>query len=111
MNYEKIQQLIDSNKVEKMKFYKAINLTHAGFAKMMKDKTLKVETLELIAKYFSVSIDLFFERKFTIDTEKDKEITDLLRENRQLRIEIERLKENENDSVGHGIPKLTKQKK
>lgn len=61
MNYNKIKVLVHDTKGSEEGFYNFIRMSEVGFRKMMKMKTAKVETLELIAKYFNKSVCYFFD--------------------------------------------------
>ena len=61
MNYEKIEQLIKKENLTQNKAAAAFGMSSPGFKEMLDNKTMKVETLEKIAKYFNVPVSYFFE--------------------------------------------------
>lgn len=118
MNYEKIELLLQQKGVRKMEFYGSINVTHAGFSKMIKNKTITVETLERIAAYFKVPASSFFDDstvKQPTLLELQSKVSELYEENRLLAKENSKLKDEirvlEKNSAIPGdtpIPKLNR---
>ncbi len=56
----KIQVLLVENKISVAKLCEEIGMTSNGYHKMWKNRSLKVETMQKIAKFFSVPLDSFF---------------------------------------------------
>lgn len=103
-----IEKLLLDRKISKMDFYAQIGMSSTGFNQSLENNSMKVSTLQKIAEVLGIPISYFFPEN---EKQENAEILELLRENRELRKEIDRLKENANAPVGHGIPKLMKQKK
>ena len=98
MDYNKIWSLINKDESSKRFMAKAIGMSPFGFNKMMENKTMTVQKLEVIAQHFNKSMAYFFdteESRFTITAppvsesgclqcvEKEKRIEDLTREVRK----------------------------
>lgn len=110
MNYNRIEELTKTLSIDMQTFCDAISMSKAGYYKMLKDQTLKVEVLERIANYFSVPVSTFFDepepekpinyqRKYIESLEENKE---LQKENIKLREQINVLEKN--TSISKDVP-------
>lgn len=63
MNYNKIKELQEQNKVSNREISKKIGMSDVGYGKMLDKKTCDVATLESIADFFKVSVCEFFENE------------------------------------------------
>jgi transcriptional regulator with XRE-family HTH domain len=61
MNYKKLNDLIRENNLTQNKAAAAFGVSSPGLREMIDNKTMKVETLEKIAKYFNVPVSYFFD--------------------------------------------------
>lgn len=61
MNYEKLKGLIRKENLSQNKAATAFKMSSPGFSEMMAKQTMKVDTLEIIAKYFNVPVSYFFD--------------------------------------------------
>jgi len=57
----RIKLISEQNKLSIRKLCSELGITEVGFAKMFKNDSLKVATLDKIAKYFNVPVSYFFE--------------------------------------------------
>lgn len=63
MYINKIKMLLKDKKVNLYELADAIGMSRQGFAKTLEGNSLKVSTLESIAKYFNLPITYFFEER------------------------------------------------
>lgn len=63
MDYNKIWSLINKENLSKRAAAKIANMSPYGFNTMMDRKTMSIETLEVLAKYFNVSMCYFFKEE------------------------------------------------
>jgi len=116
MNYKKIENFTKERKIDFADFFLKIEMTSAGYYRMMKEKTLKVNVLEKIAAYFDVPVSTFFDEPVPAKpTDYQKKYIECLEENNQLQKEISRMKDeirnlekNTSVSTDVHIPKLKK---
>jgi len=95
MDYNRIWSLINKDESSKRFMAKAIGMSPFGFNKMMENKTMTVQKLEVIAQHFNKSMAYFFDTEDSIHTfnapkasetgclkcdEKEKRIEELIRE-------------------------------
>jgi len=95
MDYNKVWSLINKDESSKRFMAKAIGMSPFGFNKMMENKTMTVQKLEVIAQHFNKSMAYFFDTEDSIHPlttpkasetgclkciEKEKRIVDLTRE-------------------------------
>lgn len=66
LNYLKISKLIEDNVSVREHFYSKIGVTRIGWNATMKNKSMKVETLERVAAYFKKPISYFFDEEIII---------------------------------------------
>lgn len=97
---KKIIDLIDNAHITKKQFYTEIGLSQSGFEKMVSGNSFpRVDNLLLIAEYFGVSMDYFFERKNLTKVGMTdsfemllNKYTQAISENERLKMEVEKLK-------------------
>jgi transcriptional regulator with XRE-family HTH domain len=63
MNYDGIKKAAKAKKMSIKKLASLSDMTEAGLYQAMNNRTLKIETLEKIAKVLDVSVTSFFENK------------------------------------------------
>ena len=68
-----------------------IGITNAGLQRMLTENTTKIETLEKIASFFKVPINVFFQEKLPVDLDCIEKIEKLSKENEELKIKIDDL--------------------
>ena len=118
MNYSKIEEQIKSQNVDMEVFFKDIDMSRAGYYRMMKEKTLKVDVLEKIASALKQPISFFFDEpeagpKMSAEDLRNKvdelyeENRELLKENKQL---LQRISVLEKNSTISGDVEFTKLK-
>jgi transcriptional regulator with XRE-family HTH domain len=61
MNYEKIEEVRKAKGMQKMVFYRLIDMTDSGYRRAIENKSMRIETLQRIANVLKVPISLFFE--------------------------------------------------
>nr|WP_321357219.1 helix-turn-helix transcriptional regulator [uncultured Draconibacterium sp.] len=61
MNYDKVWSLFNSENLSKRGMARVAGMSPSGFESMMDKKTMTVETLEKIAKYFKKEVHYFFD--------------------------------------------------
>lgn len=61
LNYQKVSDLYKSLNGDEKEFFLKIDMTYDGFIKMIKNKRMKVETLEKISVYFNRPLSWFFD--------------------------------------------------
>lgn len=61
MDYDKLISLMNKENLSNRAMAKIVNMTVGGFIPMLKNKTMKVETLEKLANHFQKPISYFFE--------------------------------------------------
>ena len=98
MNYNKIEEILSARKIKLEEFFGLIGMTSSGYYTMLRNQTMKVKTLETIARTLNVSPTVFWDeedKKVQGDsTAKDTE-NQLLRDLLKCREEKEALlKEN-----------------
>lgn len=67
MNYEKIEEIRKAKNMQKMVFYRLIDMTDTGFRRSIENKSMKIETLQRIAEVLNVPISVFFEATEHVD--------------------------------------------
>jgi DNA-binding Xre family transcriptional regulator len=107
LNYSVLDNIIEKKKFLKVDVAKASGLSWDGFLKMMKHKTMKVETLERIAEFLDVPVAVFFEgekkqykhnNNYSVVNETnanemiEKLIKSLINENVELKLENDKLR-------------------
>lgn len=65
MNFNKIKFLSDEKNISLKKLCVEIDVTEQGLQKMFANNSMKIETLEKIAKVFDVPVSYFFDDKKT----------------------------------------------
>ncbi len=60
MNYNKIENIRKQKKVSQRDLCKIIGITTVGYSKMIREESIKVSTLEKIAKVLEVPVIYFF---------------------------------------------------
>jgi len=71
MNYSKITLLKNKHNKTRNEMAAMVDLTPAGYDKMMRHQTISVKTLEKMASFFKVPISFFFEENNNDDTTRD----------------------------------------
>ena len=61
MNYNKLWSLINKQELSKSAAGRIVEMSPQGFISMMKNKSIKVSTLEIFCKYFNVPVSYFYE--------------------------------------------------
>jgi transcriptional regulator with XRE-family HTH domain len=93
MNYNKIKDLADQRKIKIIELSEKIGLSKTGLYKTISNKSMKVDTLEAIAKELNVSITQFFDDVMTVWEEHNaeylSEISRLREENEKLSKQLE----------------------
>lgn len=108
LNSEKI--LVEKS-IQAMDFYQAIGITQPGYSKAKKNESINLKTFISACIFLDKSPNQLLSFNNEKSNNENSELLELLRENRKLRIRIEELERAKNNSAGHGVPKLTKQKK
>lgn len=67
MNYQLIDKLIKEKDLTRSGFAIKMGWSPTGFSQMINNRTMKVETLEFIAKYFNVPVSYFFDELIPCD--------------------------------------------
>lgn len=71
MNYDFLESAVRKSKLPKMEFYSMIGLTAEGFRGSVKNRTMKVETLEKISEVLNIPIHSFFSENPEISVVED----------------------------------------
>jgi len=66
MNYDKIKILAKKQKVKVKELAKTVDISEVGLYQMIRNQSMKVETLEKISEALSVSPVIFFDDKLDI---------------------------------------------
>ena len=64
LKYNKITSQIKLNKISQGELAEKVGMPREGFSRMLKAKTMKVETLEIIASALGVSESFFFQQDY-----------------------------------------------
>ncbi len=83
MDYEKIDKALKNSGITQTEFLKKIGLTRAGYVKALKNRSLKVSTLQKISEALNMPISHFFPG-FEARPETLKEMSQLEQKNREL---------------------------
>jgi transcriptional regulator with XRE-family HTH domain len=71
MNYEKLKKVVSDKGVTLNDLCQHIDMTESGFHAAVKNNSLKVKTIELIADYLDISVSNFFDENYSnLDTIK-----------------------------------------
>lgn len=62
MNYNKIVKLQETNRYSNREMAKFLKMSDTGYARMIANKTLAVDKLEILAELFKVPIMFFFDK-------------------------------------------------
>lgn len=61
MNYKKLKELVEKENLSQNKAATAFGMSAPGYKEMLENQTMKVETLEKVAKHFNVPVSWFFD--------------------------------------------------
>jgi transcriptional regulator with XRE-family HTH domain len=108
MNYKKLIDLVSEENLSDNKIARIMDMSGTGYREMLKNQTMKVETLEKVARHFNVPVSYFFDEPATelneprpeyktncceLCREKDKQIEELKHDKEWLKSQIEVKKE------------------
>lgn len=71
MNYTKIKKIISEKNISITYLCSEINISHQGLNQMIRDKSMKIETLEKIAIALKIDVRDFFDENNANDSEKN----------------------------------------
>ena len=63
MNYKKLVDLLKEKNLSDNKIARIIDMTGTGYRDMLKNHTMKVDTLEKVAKHFNTPVSYFFDEQ------------------------------------------------
>lgn len=107
MNYERIKTIVKQKGITFKWLCGEINMSETGFAKMMREESMKVDTLEKIANKLSVNVCVFFEEGAAIQNEvsMSSELTNVYRQLSKTQQELlDCRKENESLATQKTVP-------
>lgn len=103
MDYTKLKRLVQERGLTLKSVAHSIDLTEAGFHGMIKKNSLPINKLEAIASLLNVHIVELFGAEAP---ETDKEVVDLLRENRELNKKYNALLEKQGANQGGELSQI-----
>jgi transcriptional regulator with XRE-family HTH domain len=65
MNYKKLTDLVSEENLSDNKIARVMDMTGTGYRDMLKNKSMKVDTLEKVARHFKVPVSYFFDEDVT----------------------------------------------
>jgi transcriptional regulator with XRE-family HTH domain len=108
MNYKKLKELVDKENLSQNKAAAAFGMSAPGYKEMLDNQTMKVETLEKVARHFNLPVSYFFDEVGNelneprpeyknncceLCREKDKQIEELKHDKEWLKSQIEAKKD------------------
>jgi len=108
MNYKKMVDLVKEQNLSDNKIARIMDMTGTGYRDMLKNHTMKVDTLEKVARHFNIPVSYFFDEVGNelnepraeyktncceLCREKDKQIEELKHDKEWLKSQVEAKKE------------------
>ena len=63
LNYNKIEELLKKLKITKKELLEKLEMSNQGYIDMVKDRTMKVKTLEKLSEFLGVPESYFFDEE------------------------------------------------
>jgi transcriptional regulator with XRE-family HTH domain len=63
MNYKRLKELVDKENLSQNKAAAAFGMSAPGYKEMLDNQTMKVETLEKVARHFNLPVSYFFDEE------------------------------------------------
>lgn len=98
MDYSLIKNICKERNISLKDLAISIGITPQGFHKYIRFNTMPINLLEKICEQLNISLLQLVASSVEVATSAQEENMSLLRENRELRIEIEKLKKNSFES-------------
>lgn len=90
-NFKKIRVLARQKEISLKKLSEELGITEQGLSKIIKNNSTSSDTIEKLCDYFKVPASFFFENIEKTHNYNIEKYVDILEENRQLRIKIEKI--------------------